>query len=477
MPTEHERGTPGLGDAIADVFPFGLAPLIILVGTVVSGAYLLAHTVLAPGEEAEADLTMWTFASEHYQAYENARPGFEAKHPGVRLDLQLVHQDAVTRRLRAAFWSGLNIPDAVEVEITRAGSFFRGPVEDVPFIDLTDRLQAPDPADPEGGPLMDRIVQARFSSYTNRGRIFGLPHDVHPVMLAYRADLFAELGLRAEDLDTWTKFIAAGRRVTDQRSRYMINLTKGGAASFEVLLFQRDGEGGRPAGYFDADGNVIMDNENAVTTMLWFVPLVAGPERIAADPGMFGQNFVQAVADGYTLTFICPDWKSGTFETNAPHLTGRMRLMPLPAVRPGGRRTSTWGGTMFGITADCKDKDLAWALARHLYLNPDDLGDRFRDLNILPPYKHAWEHPAFHEPRPFWSGQAIGDAYIALADDVPPQWGSPFLELAKSKMGEAVSGCVAYYRDHGEAGFAAAVRERLTEAADKVRRQMGRNPF
>jgi len=343
----------------SDGLPVGLAPLIILLMVLVSGTWLVFH----PITETSATLRMWTFANTHYNAYMPAihgdpnRPGmsFEEKFRGYRtpdggtidvtIDVQLVHGDAVTSRLRAAMWSNLDIPDLVEVEISRAGSFFRGPIEDVGFVDLTPYLQAEGLLEPNG------IVKTRLAPYTHRGRIFGLPHDVHPVMLAYRADLFRQLGI---------------------------------------------------------------------------------------DP-----NF-----------------------------------------HPGGRRTSTWGGTMLGITQRCRDKQLAWSLAKHLYLNPDpnDAAERFRQTNILPPVRKIWEHPAFQtETRAYWSDQPIGKLYTDLAKDVPPQYASPFIELAKAKMSEVVAACVTYYKDHEDNldanDYDSFVRARLRKAADAVRNQMARAPF
>ena len=464
-----------LWERFQEVFPFGLAPFLILCLTVVSGAFLLVRTAGETGTGREATLSMWTFARQHYVAYEQARPGFEAAH-GATLDLQNVHGDAVTRRLRAAYWADLDLPDVVEVEISRAGSFFRGPEDGILFSDITDLLTRPDPADPNRRPLIDRIVQTRLSPYRHRGRIYGLPHDVHPVMLAYRADRFRELGIDPNRLQTWDDFIREGRRVTVPGQRYLLNLDKTGSSCLELLLFQRT-EPDRPAGYFDADGTLIMDNEKAVDQICWYVPLLKGPGRIAAGPGMFGQAFAKATQDGYTLCSFCPDWKTWGFQHDIPQLAGKMKLMPLPAVRAGGRRTSTWGGTMLGITRRCRDRELAWKLARHMYMDPNDLGDRFRELNILPPFTDAWSHPAFAEKRPYWSDQRLGTEYIRLAEQVPPQFGSPFLQLAKSKMGEVLASCISAYRPGHDAAFRALVRRRLKLAADEVRKQMRRNPF
>jgi hypothetical protein len=67
--------------------------------------------------------------------------------------------------------------------------------------------------------------------------------------------------------------------------------------------------------------------------------------------------------------------------------------------------------------------------------------------------------------------------YAQLAEQVPPQYASPFASLAKDKLGQVVSACATYYKSHGEEGFDTFVRARLKEAADDVRRQMKRNPF
>ena len=441
-----------------DVFPFGLAPFLIFVLGISAALWLVVH----PVAKKTSTLTLWTFADIHARAYEKAVPSFEKQHPGTKVAVQLVAGVAVTSRLRAAFWADLDVPDLVEVEISSAGTFFRGKIDDLGFVDWTPWLKKTG--------YYERIVKTRFAPYMAKGRIFGLPHDVHPVMLAYNRERFEELGIDPARLETWDDFIREGRRVTKKGERYMIQLSDNNASSLEVLLFQRDG------GYFDADGTLIMDNEVAAETVAWYIPLVAGKHLIGNDIG--GRDvFTKAIEEGILLSFICPDWRSKGAETHIGSMHGKMALMPLPAVRKGGRRTSTWGGTMLGITRKCQNKALAYKLAEHLYLNPEDLAARFRELNILPPLKDAWTLPAFDEPRPYWSGQPIGRLYAELAEDVPPQYTSPFIGLAKGKMGEVVSASAAYYRKHGGEGFEAFVRTRLKEAADYVRTQMKRNPF
>jgi arabinosaccharide transport system substrate-binding protein len=439
-------------------FPYGASAAVMAGLAVASGAYLAARR----GQKPRYDLRLWTFAKPHGDAYLKMLPDFLRKHPSVSVDIQIVAGEAVTSRLQAAFWSNLDVPDLAEVEISWAGSFFRGRLESIGFRDLTERIH-------QTG-LWERIVQARFAPYTTRGRIFGIPHDVHPVMLAYRRDLVEKLGIDVERLRTWDEFVEVGRRVTVPGKRFMMELPPEGLSALEVMLFQRGG------GYFDAQGNCTLDNEIAIETMRYYAPLVAGKHRIGNDLGG-GQIFTRALEDGYYLFMVAPDWRTKSIEQDVPKVAGRMALMPLPAFHPGGRRTSTWGGTMIGITKRCADPDLAWELIMHLYLNKEALAEQFRGTNILPPARDLWDHPAYDEPRPFWSNQPLGRLYANLAPETPPQYTSPYIGLAKAKLSEALIACVRYYDRYGVRGFDGFVRQQMARAAAEVRRQMRRNPY
>lgn len=440
------------------LFPFGKAALFLLLVGLVAGGYVASH----PVPPRTATLTWWTFAKSHYDTYLKAIPSFEARHPGVKVDVQLVSGTAVTSRLQAAFATDLQVPDLVEVEISAAGGFFRGPLAHVGFLDLTDRIHRTG--------LWDSMVRARFAPYSRRGHLFGLPHDVHPVMLAYRRDIFEAEGIDAGKIETWDDLIAIGHRLTIPNVRYLMELNDTNAGSLEVCLFQRGG------GYFDSQGACIFDNETSVETMKWFVPLVAGPHRIGNNLGA-GQILTRAVEDGYLLCLLCPDWRSKVLETDIPRVSGRMALMPMPAVKRGGRRTSTWGGTMVGITRRCKTPDLAWDLAMHLYMNLPELAERFRENNILPAARAAWSQAVFEERRPYWSGQRLGSLYARLAPDAPYQYTSPFITIAKTKLGAALVTCVQRYDRFGDQGFDSFVRAELKARADEVRRLVARNPF
>jgi arabinosaccharide transport system substrate-binding protein len=132
---------------------------------------------------------------------------------------------------------------------------------------------------------------------------------------------------------------------------------------------------------------------------------------------------------------------------------------------------------MIGITKKCRQPDLAWELAKHLYLDPQERAETFVETNILPPVKDPWSRPEFSARDDYWSDQQIGQMYIELAEEVPPQYTSPFILTAKGKMNEALTACTSYYNANQNEGFEAFVRATLKESADEVRVYMSRNPF
>lgn len=444
-----------------NLFPYGKAALSMFALAVVSAGWIATH----PPPEKKATLTYWTFSKDHYDAYEKAIPEFEKEHPGVTIDLQIVNNNALAARLQAAFLSDLDVPDMTELEIGTAGTMFRGPVKDIGFVDLKPRLI-------QSG-LYERYVQARFAPYTSRGGIYGLPQDVHPVQICYRKDIFAKYGIDPSKLQTWDDFIAAGRKITIPEKQYMLELSDGDVNSggLETIMLQRGGS------YYDPQGRCTLDSDIMAKSMEFYVPLVAGPNKIAGTTGDFyGATWSKSLEDGYIVSILCPDWRS-KFVANDPKLFGKMEVMPLPAVAPGGIHTSTWGGTMLGITKQCKHPDLAWDFAQFLYTDPTRLGENYQNTYILPPLKDAWKNAAFNQPFPFFCGQKIGALYAKLAPHVPPQYTAPTIDTAKSKLGEALIDCVAYYKQHGDNGFDAFVRAKLKEKADDVRAIQARNPY
>src|ERR1700733_7690908 len=166
-------------------FPYGRAPLAILILALFSGSVLLLGRITASAEP-KPDLFFATFTKEHAASYRPIIAEFEKQY-GVKVQIQVVDQKGLQNRLQASMQVGAAVPDMVECLDGSMGFFTKGPIEDVGFVDLTDRVKSTG--------LYTALVTSRFSKWSSRGHIFALPHDVHPVMLCYCRDLMAPLGI------------------------------------------------------------------------------------------------------------------------------------------------------------------------------------------------------------------------------------------------------------------------------------------
>jgi arabinosaccharide transport system substrate-binding protein len=295
-------------------------------------------------------------------------------------------------------------------------------------------------------------------------------------MLGYRRDIVEELGIDVEKIETWDDFVKMGREITRDLDgdgnidRYALELRTNSYQDLTMMMLQNGG------GIFNAQGELILESKQNAKTLAWIVEQSRGPNRISFSAGA-GQTLAKTVMDGLVVFYLLPDWRSKFFEMNIPEVSGKMALMPVPAWHKGGVRTSTLGGTGMCITKQCANQELAWELAKYLYLTVDDLNERFENLNILSPLKEAWKSDAFHQPNAYYSNQPLGKLYAELATEVPDSYVSPYTQLAMTKVSEVYQNGAIYFDKHDTEGLQEYITTELTRVSDYLRKVMARNRF
>jgi arabinosaccharide transport system substrate-binding protein len=431
-------------------FPLGRPILAMIITAILAGTLILFRH-----SRSRADLTLWVSADLHARMYQQRIDGpslldqFHIR-TGKTVRLDLMNTQAMDVRLLSLFMfaqgnrSGADVasPDLVEVPLESIGKYFRPPVAEVGFLPLNDYLR--------NSGWMDRIVTARFSPWSKDGRIFGVPHDLHPCTLSYRKDLFDAAGVDLASARSWPEM---QRRclafenywINHRRPRTALGMSSSRTDSLSVLLRQQHVE------LVNVDLSLHFTDPKVRATLCWYTRAVAGPNRIATDLNpAAGQSAVDLMS-GDVCGLITPDWMVADLKQYGPELAGKLRMIPLPKFDDSDAPSASWGGTMIGITRTCLHPDLAWKLIEQLYLEPAAIKIRQKETGILPPIPQYWTDPVYHQPDPFYGQQRIDELYIHLAQELPGTCMTPYTTQAQIFFALVLNRAVAEERSGNDA--------------------------
>lgn len=436
-------------------------------------AVISSSIVVTLQQETLTGIPVWVSAKAHYEGYDSLEADWNQAHPAKqRFNITLLNAVALERRMLAGFLAGTPVADMMETHLGIAAKAFLGPVKNIGFVDLTERLHR------EG--IYDRINTPSFAPYTSRGHIFGLPHDVHPVLLTYRSDLVEAAGIDVSGIETWADYFRVMSPLMQdfdgdgRPDRYLLNAwdTRGDVAIMLILQ-----AGGR---LFDQNDYPTVNDPINAEVLARLVTWITGPKRVCIDVPTNTSSGYRQLLDGVVIGTMTPDWMVGTWKLENPRLGGKLKLMPLPAWEKGGRRTSVAGGTMIGIAKTSQNIDLSWQFAKYLYLSPKLAEHMFRTTSIISPVKTLWSQPFYDEPDPYFSGQPSGRMFIQQAPDVPPRSSSPYTTDAGERVTSALIDLRAYADRNGiydETRLRLEAQRLLDRQEASLKRLIGRNQF
>lgn len=232
--------------------------------------------------------------------------------------------------------------------------------------------------------------------------------------------------------------------------------------------------------FFDAKDQPNFSNPLNAGILAKITTWITGPNRMCIDVGAFSAAGHRQRLEGLVIGTLVPDWMAGSWKVENPGLSGKLKLMPIPAWTKGGRRTSVAGGTMMGVAKTSLHIDESWELTKHLYLSPALAEHMYRNTTIISPVKTLWSQHFYDEPDPFFGGQPVGRMYINQAPDVPPRPSSPYTEAASQKIVSAAIALRVYADRTGTfdvAGLQPEAERLLAEAEVGLKKQISRNLF
>jgi arabinosaccharide transport system substrate-binding protein len=364
---------------------------------------------------------------------------------------------------------GQTVPDAVEIEISHIGKFFRPPVSQIGFLPLNDFLK--------NSGWYDQIVKTRFAPWSKNGVIFGVPHDIHPTAISYRKDLFDQAGVDLAAAKTWPAFREACLKfrrywIAQRRPRWAVGLRRASADDLICMLQQRN------INVCDDRNRIFLNDPVVAQTMRFYGEMVAGKEPIGNDfnpaPGM---NY-KDIENGDVCAMITPDWQVGYFKIYAKEARGKIAMMPMPIFDPTDHPTVSWGGTMIGIPRDCADPQASWKLIESLYFDHDSLAYRRQVDDILPPIRKYWNDEIYQRGDPYFAdNQPVYRLLIELAEQLPTRYVTPFTVIAQQLVADVLNKVVRRIDDGETSNLDRDIQQWLDDSAKDLKRRIDFGTF
>lgn len=354
------------------------------------------------------NITIWDRAGDLFQVIDAAIPAFNAKYPNI----VVTHQAVETSELAPTLVSGVNIPDGAFIEDESLGLI------EAHLKDITEWMT----------PYVDDLVAYKVRVNTFDGKIKGIPYDVDPAMLFYRADLLEAAGIDIATIVTYDDLIAAS---VELKSRYPdmkpihIDTTPALIVLWVSMLANQQN-----TSYVDANGELRIESPEFLNIMNFIKSAI---DNDVANLSAFAQPDDIAACDQDIQAFYpWAIWFNYQVDALLQDSRGKWRVTELPAWSADGARTASMGGSSFVIPDKAANPELAWAFYEYMMLSLDGIRAAFgpNDIypggitTIIPTYKPAYAEHLMENPESL-GGQDLYTFATGLVDEIPQDYYFP----------------------------------------------------
>lgn len=292
----------------------------------------------------------------------------------------------------------------------------------------------------EMAPNKDQIAPVAWNLVTFGDTTWATPQGTSPMMLFYRKDLLAELGI--EPPQTWEAFAEAAKAVRAADStKYLTHFASSDPGTFAALTHQVGAQ------WWSLNGDqwtVDINSEPAKQVAQYWQDLVA--EDAVASMQTFSPEWGAAIANGTLLGFISAVWAPPLIENLAPDTKGQWGVVPLPRWSEGigaDLAGGVTGGSATAVSALSKHPEEAKKFAIWITNNEEALAAYVRLMNIWPARLEARKLPQLQEAPTFIPDAANFYQMAAEIDADTPSisWGpnvSMAFDVYRNAMGDAV---------------------------------------
>src|SRR5690554_983620 len=164
------------------------------------------------GASAAEKVVLWSFAANNIEEWDARKAEIDAKF-GIDLVIELILENAFVETLQATMMAGSGYPDIIEWRI-----------ESNQILDADPKKCLVIPLDKyvAESEVFPRVPEGRVAWTTYGGHVYGLPHDVHPVVLLYNDTIWKSIGVDVAKIKTWDEFFEAAQKLYAEKQVFAL---------------------------------------------------------------------------------------------------------------------------------------------------------------------------------------------------------------------------------------------------------------
>ena len=400
-------------------------------------------------ENTSNELTVWAWdKSFNIYAMEEAEKIYQKDHSDFKLNIVEVSWPDLQTQLGTILSSGdyEQLPDIMLMQDFAYQKY----VKTYPdlFLDITD-----------SGIDFSQFAEGKLQNSVIENKNYGVPFDNGTLVGAYRVDILEQAGYTEKDLTDidWERFLEIGTDVK-KKTGYSLFSTQ---ASISDVLFQMVQSAG--GSIWKENGEpFFVGNELLIQSMeLYKKMFEAGVLEVTNS----WDEYISTFTSGKTLGTINGCWIMASIQTSKEQ-EGLWRITNTPSLPNVATATnySNQGGSSWGITTNCKNKELATDFLKNTFAGSTELYDiLLPNAGALSTWVPASKSTVYTEPQKFYGDEPVFTKITEFATKTPSFETGMYYTEANTAIATAMANVCA----------GATIEDELKNAEDTVLFSMG----
>ena len=247
-----------------------------------------------------------------------------------------------------------------------------------------------------------------------------------------------QAGLTVDDFTdiTWDQYIENGKKVLEATGKPLISM-QAGECDLIMMMLQSAG-----SSLFNEDGTANIVNNDVLKE-------VAETYKEMKDSGVLIEvnswdEYVGSITNGDVAGTINGCWIMASIQT-AEDQAGNWAITNMPKLvgSPNATNYSNNGGSSWAVTANCKNKELAFDFLANTFAGSTELYDNILSCGAIATWAPAGDSDAYAKPNDFFGGDAVSAKIVDFATKVPSNITGVYYYEARDAVATAITNVIA----------------------------------